>query len=427
MLDRLNCKSNQNWRCCHAEKAQEKSAAEISQLGPGLHAVGGVAGLLLRVKPTGARQWVLRKKTGTKCRDIGLGGFPDVGLSDARQKARGFREQIEAGVDPVAERQAAKAALVAAQTLGITFTEAARQCHASKSKGFQNAKHAAQWLTTLETYAFPMIGKLPVDQVELAHIVKILEPIWETKTETASRIRQRIEQVLAWAAVRDFRSGDNSARWRGQLDAVLAKPSAVSQVPHHRALPLDDVPSFMVELRQRNGLAAPALEFLILTATRNGEVRGATWEEINLEALTWTIPAERMKAKKEYRVPLSPRAIEILETIPRIEGDPYIFPAQRGGKLSDMALTTVLRRMNVNAVPHGFRSTFRDWCGERTSYPHEVAEMTLAHTISSAVERAYRRGDLLAKRAKLMREWARFCATAPTSSEVAPIRKVECT
>jgi len=402
-------------------KARERTAAEIRQLGPGLHAVGGVDGLLLRVKESGARSWVLRTTVGLKRRDIGLGGHPGVGLAEARQKAREARERIEAGIDPVAQRQAARAALVAAQAAGITFAEAARQCHASKAQGFRNRKHAAQWLATLEQYAFPVFGAVPVDRVELAHVVKVLEPIWTTKTETASRVRQRIEHVLAWATVRGYRSGDNPARWRGHLDAVLPKPGSVSRVVHHRALPVDEMPAFMAALREREGIAARALEFVVLTAARSGEVRGATWAEIDTDARIWAVPPERMKARREHRVPLSDRAVEILQAAPRLEGCPYVFPSGRGGKLSDMALTGVLRRMDVDAVPHGFRSTFRDWCSERTGYAHEVAEAALAHTIPSAVERAYRRGDLFTKRARLMQEWARFCA-APAAAAVAPIR-----
>jgi integrase len=274
-------------------------------------------------------------------------------------------------------------------------------------------------------YANPVIGALPVDAVELAHIVNILNPIWETKTETASRLRQRLEQILAWATVRGYRSGDNPARWRGHLDAVLPKPGKVSKVTHHRALPVDATPGFVTDLRKRDGIAARALEFLILTATRSGEVRGATWDEIDLQAKTWTIPAARMKASKEHRVPLSERAIEILEAAPRFAGCASVFPSARGGKLSDMALTSVMRRMQADAVPHGFRSTFRDWCSERTAFPHEVAEQALAHTITSAVERAYRRGDLFTKRVKMMQEWARYCATPQRQASVTALRSAQ--
>jgi len=403
-------------------KARELTAVEVRRLPEGLHAVGGVDGLLMRVKPTGARSWVLRVVVGAKRRDIGLGGFPDVPLLAARDRAREAREQIRAGTDPVATRKAARAALVAAQATGVTFAKAARECHGARSKEFRNAKHAAQWLTTVETYANPVIGNLPIDQVELSHVVTILEPIWQTKTETASRLRQRMEAVLAWATVRGYRIGENPARWKGHLDAVLPKPGKVTKVEHHRALPVRAMHDFMTALRKREGVAAKCLEFVILTAVRSGEARGATWAEFDLEARVWTVPASRMKAKKDHRVPLSDDAVALLEALPRMEGSPYVFTASRGGKLSDMALTAVLRRMEVDAVPHGFRSTFRDWCAEFTNYPHEVAEMALAHTISSAVERAYRRGDLFDKRRQLMADWSAFLKLPAAAGDVVPLR-----
>ncbi|MGE3771475.1 MAG: tyrosine-type recombinase/integrase, partial [Gammaproteobacteria bacterium] len=286
------------------------------------------------------------------------------------------------------------------------------------------AKHAAQWLATIETYANPVIGALAVDKVELSHIVTILEKdgLWEAKTETATRLRQRIEAVLTWATVRGYRKGDNPARWKGHLDAVLPKPSKVAKVEHHRALPVSGMFSFMTDLRKRPGIAARCLDFVILTAVRSGEARGATWGEIDLDAAVWTVPADRMKAHKEHRVPLSADAVALLKDLPRMQGSDYVFPAARGGRLSDMALTAVMRRMEVDAVPHGFRSAFRDWCAEHTNYPHEVAEMALAHTISSAVERAYRRGDLFEKRRNLMDDWARFLRLPPAAGDVVPLR-----
>ncbi|HMM76155.1 MAG TPA: integrase arm-type DNA-binding domain-containing protein [Gammaproteobacteria bacterium] len=404
-------------------KAREMSAVEVRRLPEGLHAVGGVDGLLMRVKPTGARSWVLRVVIGSKRRDVGLGGFPDIPLQTARERAREAREQIRAGTDPVATRKAARAALVASQAVSITFEQAARECHASKSKEFRNPKHAAQWLSTIETYANPVIGKLPIDQVDLSHVVKILEPIWETKTETATRLRQRMEQVIAWATVRGKRTGENPARWKGHLDAVLPKPGKVSKVEHHRALPVPGMYAFMNALRERAGMAARCLEFAILTAARSGEARGATWDEIDIEAKLWTVPGARMKAGKDHRVPLSADAVALLEALPRMQDSSYVFTAPRGGKLSDMALLAVMQRMEVDAVPHGFRSTFRDWCAEHTNYPREVAEMALAHTISNDVERAYRRGDLFEKRRKLMAEWARFIRKPPAAAgDVVPMR-----
>lgn len=407
------------------KKAKELTALEVKRLTkPGLHAVGGVAGLYLQVTHSGARSWILRATVGKRRRDIGLGGYPDVPLAQAREKAREARELIKQGIDPVEQRKAARTALIAAQASRITFDQAAARFLSSKRHEFKNAKHAAQWESTLKTYASPIIGRLPVSEVELPHIVEILEPIWTTKTETASRLRGRIEAVLAWATVAGYRSGDNPARWKGHLDAVLPKPSKVAKVKNHRALPIDDMGAFMVALRKREGMAAKALEFLILTAARSGEVRGATWDEIDLKAKVWTIPAERMKAGKEHRVPLSDPAVALLEALPRLAGSPYVFPSARGGMLSDMALSALMKRMAVDAVPHGFRSTFRDWCAERTNYPREVAEMALAHTISDKVEAAYRRGDLFEKRRRLMADWARFCdTTQKASGEVVPLQR----
>ncbi|MEW6647830.1 MAG: integrase arm-type DNA-binding domain-containing protein [Pseudomonadota bacterium] len=391
------------------KKAKELSPVEVRRLArPGLHAVGGVAGLLLQVTESGARSWILRTTVGDRRRDIGLGGFPDVTLQQAREKAREAREQIRQGVDPIEQRKAARASLVAAGAKAITFDEAARKFLASKRLEFQNAKHTAQWESTLQTYASPIIGALPVDKIELAHVVQVLEPIWLEKTETASRLRGRIESVLAWATVSGFRQGDNPARWRGNLEVALPKPRKIAKVKHHRALPWMDVPAFMVELRKQSGLGAKALEFAIMTATRSGEVRGATWLEIDLPGKMWTIPAERMKAGKPHRVPLSAEARALLKALPRVEGSPYVFAAPRGGQLSDMTLSKVLRTMQVDAVPHGFRSSFKDWVRSSTRYPDEVSELALAHVNNDATRAAYARDELLPQRAKLMTEWARY-------------------
>jgi integrase len=269
-----------------------------------------------------------------------------------------------------------------------------------------------------------VIGPLLVRDVELPQIKAVLDPIWTTKTETASRLRGRIESVLNWAAANGYRSGLNPARWRGHLDKLLAKPSKVAKVVHHAAMPLSEVGAFMVKLRAAEGMGARALEFAILTAARSGEVRGATWAEVDTNDAVWIVPAERMKAGREHRVPLSPAAVKLLKVLPRMAGTNLVFPAPRGGVLSDMTLGAVLRRMDVGAVPHGFRSTFRDWCSERTSYPHQIAEMALAHTIGNKVEAAYRRGDLFDKRRKLMSEWATFCARVePARGAVVPMRR----
>jgi integrase len=340
----------------------------------------------------------------------------------AREKARKAREDIVQGVDPIAQRAAAASALQAARGAETTFEQAARKFIESKSPEWKNAKHAAQWTATLETYAFPIIGSLQVRDVVLAHIVKILEPIWTTKTETATRLRGRIENVLDWATVRGYRNGENPARWKGHLDKILPKPGKVAKVEHHSALPVDAIGTFMVELRKREGIAARALEFAILTAARSGEVRGATWAEVDLYAGVWTIPGDRMKAGREHRVPLSEGAIKLLQALPRFSHTDLIFVAPRGGVLSDMTLTAVMRRMKVGAVPHGFRSTFRDWAAERTAYPRDVAEMALAHAIGDKVEAAYRRGDLFEKRRRMMADWDSFCNSTSTG-DVVPINR----
>lgn len=386
------------------KKSKEIAAAQLPRLPVGLHAAGGATGLYLRVAPTGARNWILRVTIGTRRRDMGLGGWPDVPLTEARDRARQARRKIDEGIDPIESRKAARTVLRETPS----FAECAKRTIEAKRPEWKSAKHAEQWTNTLATYARPVIGNMPVDQVELRHIVEILSPIWVEKTETATRLRARLEAVLAWAGASGFRKGENPARWRGNLDAVLAKPGKVSKVEHHRALPLAELPPFVAELRKREGTSARALEFLILTAARSGEVRGATWDEIDLKDDIWTIPAERMKAGKDHRVPLSARAVALVKKQPKFVGADLVFPAERGGMLSDMAMTALLRRMEVDAVPHGFRSTFRDWAAEHTEYPRDVAEMALAHAIGDKVEAAYRRGDLFGKRTAMMADWGLF-------------------
>lgn len=406
------------------KKAKEMSALEVGRLKkPGTHAVGGVAGLLLQVVPTGARSWILRTKVGEKRREIGLGAFPDVTLAQAREKAREARQAIAEGRDPVAEKAAARSALIAARGLEITFDEAARKFIESKSSEWSNPRHAGQWQSTLKDYASPSIGSLQVRDVKLGHIIAILEPIWTTKTETASRLRGRIESVLDWATVHGYREGENPARWKGHLDKILAKPGNVKKVKHHPALPFREVGTFIADLRERKGSAARALEVLILTACRSNEVRSATWSEVDLQNKLWTIPDTRMKAKKEHRIPLSDRVIEIFKALPRLPDNDLVFPAARGGVLSDMTLGAVLKRMGHRGVTaHGFRSTFRDWAGETTAYPREVIEHALAHQLTDKAEAAYARGTLFDKRRGLMDDWAKYCGTAAASegASVAP-------
>lgn len=405
-------------------KARELSALEVQRLKtPGLHFVGGVGGLALQVAPGGARTWVLRFTIAGRRRDMGLGGFPDVTLAGAREKAREARAKADQGIDPILARQEAKSALLAQVAASKTFAECARGYMDAKSAEWKNPKHRQQWANTLEEYAYPVIGPLLVRDVSLAHLMRILEPIWKTKTETASRLRGRIESVLGWATVRGYRTGDNPARWRGHMDKLLPAPGKVAKVAHHPALPIEAMPEFMAALRQQKGMAAKALEFAILTAGRSGEVRLATWAEIDLEEGVWTVPAERMKAKREHRVPLSKPALELLRALPRVEGSDNVFLSPRGKTMSDMTLTQLTRRMGVPAVPHGFRSTFKDWASERTTYPGEMSEMALAHIISNAVEAAYRRGDLFEKRRRMMADWAKFCGTVPQKdSTVTPIQ-----
>lgn len=406
--------SIQNWKM--PRKAKELSALVVNRLTkPGHHPVGGVAGLYLYVANTGARAWVLRVMVGDKRRHLGLGGFPDVPLASAREKARKARDEIEAGIDPIAQRRATAKALRASQVAETTFKQAAAAYVEAHGESWKNAKHRAQWTNTLATYAYPVIGELGVQHIGQAHVLKILESIWKTKTETAVRLRGRLEVVLDWATVRGYRQGENPARWKGHLDKLLAAPAKIQKVEHHRALSPAEMHSFMVDLRQREGMSARALEFTILTAARSGETRGATWMEIDTKAKVWTIPAERMKAGKEHRVPLSETAMNLINKLTRVAGTDFVFPAPRGGQLSDMALTAVIRRMKANAVPHGFRSTFRDWVGEYTNHPREVAEQALAHTLENKVEAAYRRGDALEKRRMLMQDWADFVGKDPHS------------
>ena len=393
------------------KKAFELGPLAVSRLTqPGFHFVGGVAGLALHVLPSGSRSWILRVVVGGKRRDMGLGGFPDVTLAGARDKARQAREKVAAGVDPISDGRAARSALAASIAAAWTFSQCSAAFIKAKAPEWKNAKHAAQWTATLATYADGVIGSMLVRDVGLPQILAILEPIWQTKTETATRVRSRLEQILDWAAGRGYRDGPNPARWKGNLQAQLPSPNKIAKEQPHPALPVGDVGAFMQTLRKQAGIGARALEFAILTAARSGEVRGAAWTEINLEEAVWTIPAERMKMKKAHRVPLSSAAVDLLIAVRRVAGTDLVFVAPRGGQLSDMTLSAVLKRMEVPVVPHGFRSTFRDWCAERTNYPREVAEMALAHAIGDKVEAAYRRGDLFDKRRRLMAEWAAFCA-----------------
>ena len=406
--------------------AKGLSAVEVDRLTdePGLHFVGVIPGLILQVGTTGAASWIFRTTVGSKRRDIGLGGYPAVTLAMAREAARAARKSIKNGVDPVVERQAARSKLIAAQVALMPFSEAAEKYIAAHEAGWKSAKSAAQWNSSLQAYAFPVIGKLSVADIETPHILRVLEPIWTTKNETASRVRGRIESILDWATVQQFRKGENPARWRGHLEHMLAARNAVQTVEHHAALDYKAVGAFIADLRKQEGMGARALEFAILLAARSGEVRGASWSEMDLAAGVWTIPASRMKAKKEHRVPLGAVALDLLAALPRMAGTDLVFPNTKGTVLSDMTLTAVLKRMKVPVTAHGFRSSFRDWAGETTAYPREVIEHALAHQLKDAAEAAYARGSLFDKRRRLMDDWARFCSEPMSAASVTPIRGV---
>ncbi len=389
--------------------AKELGALAVSRLKvPGWHAVGGVTGLGLQVTPTGARSWSLRIVIAGKRRELGLGGFPTVQIAAARDKARQARELVSQGVDPILMKKTASSALQAAQARAVTFRTVAERYIEAHDAGWRNPKHAAQWTSTLTQYAYPHLGAMLVASIDTAAVLKVLQPIWSTKTETASRVRGRIESVLDYATAQGLREGPNPARWKGHLALTQPKRSKVQKVEHHAALPVGDMPGFMKRLRGAHGMGARALEFAVLTAARSGEVRGMQWAEVDLAAKVWTVPAARMKAAREHRVPLSDAAVAILASLPRQVGGDLVFPGTKGQPLSDMSLTAVLRRMKVDAVPHGMRSSFRDWTAEHTSFPNEVAEMALAHVVGDKVEAAYRRGDLFEKRREMMDAWASF-------------------
>lgn len=422
------------------------SAARVAKYSqPGYLIDGG--GLYLQVAPRTAKRstdkkrpatgevtksWVFRYRDRTnhkKVHELGLGPFPDVSLDEARTKASELRKTLCEGNDPKAERDAKRAEKKAEATKGMTFDEAAAACIADKRSGWKNAKHADQWNNTIATYVSPKIGSLPVAVIDLPLIRKVLDPIWTSKNETASRVRQRMETVLAWATVSGFRTGENPARWRGHLDNLLPKPSKVQKGEHHPALPYAEIGKFMTALHGQSGIAALALEFTVLTAARTGEVIAARWGELDQEKLIWTVPAERMKAGKEHTVPLSARAAEIVKELWRTREGEYVFP---GGKadapLSNMAMSANLKRMGRTEITvHGFRSTFRDWAGEQTNFPREIIEHALAHQLKDKAEAAYSRSTPPEKRRKLMEAWAQYCAIKESSAagKIRPLEPVK--
>jgi integrase len=391
----------------------------------GMHGDGG--GLYLQVTEgadgTPRKSWLFRYTVAGRERQMGLGPLSDVPLAEARDRALASRELRRAGKDPIAEREAARAeaSLVAAKTM--SFDECAAAYIAAHRAGWRNIKHASQWTNTIATYCSPVFGKLPVQLVDVGLVMKAIEPLWATKPETAGRVRGRIERILDWAKVRGYRVGENPARWRGHLDHLLPARGKVRRVQHHAALPYAEIPAFVTALKGRDAIAARALEFAILTAARTSEALGAKWSEIDLDARVWIIPAQRMKAGREHRVPLADRAIEIIKNMMASKQSDYIFYGDRRATLSNMSLLMLLRRMGRNDITtHGFRSTFRDWVEEQTDTPRAVAEMALAHTIGSVVEAAYRRGDLLDKRKTLMDQWGFYCTPHVKANNVSRFR-----
>lgn len=384
------------------------------------------AGLYLNVTIGGSKSWLYRYMLAGKAHWMGLGPYPDVSLAEAREKAAESRKTVRQGIDPLAEKRQQTSVIRASLAKSILFSKAAEQFIDAHKSGWKNAKHIDQWRNTLEAYAYPIIGKVEVSMIDTGHIMRILEKdeFWNEKTETASRVRGRIESVLDWATVRKYRSGENPARWKCHLDKLLPARTKVKKTEHHPALSWQEMGGFMAELRTQAGVAARAVEFAILTATRSGEVRGTTWSEIDLDNGVWIIPAERMKAQKEHRVPLSAKALDLLKRQKADYPGELVFPGMKENKpLSDMSLTAVLRRMERNEITvHGFRSSFRDWAAESTGYPNEMVEMALAHTIGNKVEAAYRRGDLFEKRRHMMQTWSDFCDTIVKAGEVVPLR-----
>ena len=408
------------------KRARELSALAVSKIRTeGRHPVGGAPGLYLRVVGE-SRAWVLRLPFGDRRREMGLCAVAELPLADARFKALKLRQAVLDGEDPIEERRRRQAQVVAQARRQKTFAECTADYIEAHRPGWKSAKHAAQWLSTLKTYTYPFIGNLPVSTIDTALVMQVLTPIWTTKTETATRVRSRIECILDWAKVRGHRDADNPARWKGNLRYQLPARNKVKKVRHHPALPYVRVGKFMADLRTHEGVSVRALEFAILTTARSAEVRGATWEEIDLQALRWTIPAARMKREREHVVPLSSAAVALLKSLPRFESCALVFPSPTGKVLCDAALCAIIEDMHLASIrrggigyldpwqdrivtQHGFRSSFRDWAAEIAYFPSEVIEHALAHKLKDKSEAAYQRGTLFIKRAKLMEEWSGYC------------------
>lgn len=414
-----------------ARQLGKLSALQVTKLSkPGLHGDGG--GLTLQITKTGAKSWLFRFMRDGKAYGMGLGATHTVSLQEARQKALEARKLLSDGINPLTAKKQNRIATALENARMMTFDQCAQAYITAHRASWKNVKHADQWTNTIATYASPVFGQLPVAEIDTALVVKCLAPIWESKTETASRLRGRIESVLGWATTSGYRTGENPARWKGHLDNLLATISKSSRTKHHPSLPWHRIGEFMIALGARDGVSARAVEFAILTACRSGEVRGARRSEFDMVGKIWTIPAERMKARREHQVPLSDAALTMLASMP--QDNDLVFAGTKGQLLSDMSLTAVIRRINGEGKPiwtdangegitvHGFRSTFRMWAAETTAYPREVAEHALAHQLPDAVERAYQRGTQFAKRVSLMAEWGAYCANVPTNAAVRPIR-----
>jgi len=428
--------------------AKELSAIEVKRLAtPGWHAVGGVAGLLLQIRPPAregspsARSWILRLRVGGQRQPIGLGSYPQVSLADAREQARKLSMEAKGGVNLVARKRAQRSALIAAAAKNKTFKECAEAYMEAHATNYTNEKHRKQWSSTLEAYAYPVFGSMLVADISMRHVLNVLQQntthrngsagkLWYTKPETAKRLLDRIRTVLDYATVNEYRSGTNPATWTGYLDTQLPSTRGLKKIKHQPAVPYRQIGDFMVHLRKNDSMSAKALEFLILTGVRSGSVREADWPEIDFTEKLWIIPPEHTKAKREHRVPLQPQAIKLLNGLKKVAGSEKVFPSPTGKALSDMALSQLMRGMRergelmVEAVPHGFRSSFRDWSAEHTNPPEEIRKAASMHTVGDAVKAAYQRTDLLEKRRHLMQDWANFLdqASVNRAASVTPIR-----
>jgi integrase len=412
--------------------AKELTALAVKQLAkPGWHAVGGVAGLLLQIRsPTRegaplARSWILRLLVANKRQPIGLGSYPQVSLADAREQARKLSLEAKSGVNLLARRRTQRSELIAAAAKNKTFQDCANAYMDTQASNYTNDKHRKQWQSTLESYAYPIIGQMIVADISMRNVLDVVlqhtkhrngsqGKLWEVKNETCKRTLDRMRTIFNYAIVNEYRSGTNPAQWKGYLDTQLAAPRGLKTVVHHPALPYANIGGFMMHLRGNASISAKTLEFLILTGVRSGSVRQAKWDEVDLDRALWVIPAEHTKAKREHRVPLQPQAVTLLSALPKLASSELLFPSPRGGELSDMALSQLMRGMRERgelkneAVPHGFRSTFRDWAAELTDYPDEIRKVASMHTVGDAVKEAYQRTDLLEKRRHLMADWADY-------------------